>query len=167
MDTEGVVKLLFKMLWCITHPDLPWDQSTQVPEVLASDGSELGPAVGIVLGCRTLSHPSLHPVPGSSSYPVLIHVGDTKSWVWASLQEHSCFRAPDWLRPLLQLHHSSNSSPANPASLTAHRHCSREHALLNLLHENLKVSLCVSTQIGKTICDTRNSYREGTLKWDF
>lgn len=75
---------------------------------------------------------------------------------------HSSSTAPDWLRPPLQLHHSSNSPSALSCSLTAHRHCSRA-LLTNLLHENLRVSYVFHGHI----CDTRSSYRKGTLKWDF
>lgn len=68
------------------------------------------------LGWR-LVHPSLHPLPGSSSYTVLVNVRDTKSWsscwIGTDHQGHSSSIAPNRQRPL-QLHHSSNSPSAQP-----------------------------------------------------
>lgn len=108
------------------------------------------------LGWRRLVHPSLYPLPGSSSYPVLVNVRDTKSWssCWTGTahQGHSSSIAPNRQRPL-QLHHSSNSPSVQSCFPHGHRHYSREYPSLNLLHENLSLTMCF---MGMSVCDTRS-----------
>lgn len=49
MNPKWVSKLLSNMLWGITHPGLSWNQTTQMPEVLATNALQLGLSAGIAL----------------------------------------------------------------------------------------------------------------------
>ena len=111
-------------------------------------------------GWRGLIHPSLHPLPGSSSYPGLVNVRDAKSWsscwIGAAYLGHSSSIALNVQRPL-QLHHSSNSPSAQPCFL----HCSqalfqRVPLTQSPAWKSQSLTMCF---MGMSVCDTRSKVR--------
>lgn len=100
--------------------------------------------------------------------PLLVNVRDTKSWPpclnWDNPAErHSSSKAPDWLRPLLQLHHSSASS----AVQSCFPYCSQalfQRALLNPPPAWKSPGLTLSFT-GKPMWDARSSLGMGFWSW--
>lgn len=125
-------------------------------EVLTADGLWLG-----LWDCLWLKEAvsPLTPMP-------LIIVRDTKSWlpcsIGTTLVEHSSSRAPDWLRPLLQLQHSSVS----PSAQSCGPQCSQvpfQRALLNKPPAWASQGL-TAVFVGKPTCNIMGSARKKTLR---